>query len=194
MPFDWGFLEWHWRVNDLAQRVSWARRNAPRDVFTFIAVFGVRPVASLITFSLQPIDRLARLLGRLSIIFVGWGLILFFFITVAWLPFLGLLAGSSWLWLRFPITRPLLLLPGSILSLTLTAFLMIVPDPEKKPNYVDIAKHWPLTWYIWRPPEQYYIDEGISDANNPYVWERAFGDTKRKDPLESEEPTKYDPL
>jgi hypothetical protein len=194
LPVDWGALEWHWRVPDILDRIRWSRRNPPSDIFTLLAISIVYHLGKLIEVVMLPVDYASRKLGQLSVLFVGWGLILFFLMTALWIPFWGLLMGSSWLWLRYPLTRPLLLIPGVPFALILTIVLMLVPDPEKQKRYVSIAQVWPLTWNLWQPPEQYYIDEGVSDDDNPYAWERAFGSAESATAAAAAaEPQKYDP-
>ena len=183
-------MTWLWKVPDFKTRVAYARRTAPGDVFTQLARLLVNPITILLALVLAPVDYAARQLGRLSVIFVGWGLIFFFFLTLLWFPLWGMLAGSSWLWLNYAWTRPLLLLPGAALSIVLTVFLMLVPDPEKHPKYVTIAQEWPLTWLLWRPTFAYFDEHGINDPDiNPYEWERLFGDQTEAEPIAE----KYDP-
>ena len=162
--------------------MAFARRNAPSDIFTQLARFVVYYTSTLLIFVLRPVDYLGRKffdvffqIGRVVGFFFVFGLLFFMILSALWIPFWGLLAGSSWLWLKQGWTRPILLLPGMALSLALTVILMLVPDPDKQPKYVTIAQEWPLTWNLWYPPRAYFEEHNIWDSDvNPYEAERLF--------------------
>ena len=175
-------MTWLWKVPDMRTRVDFARRNAPSDIFTQIARLIVYYAASFVIFVLKPVDYVGRLI--FSIFFhigtvVGFLLVVpllfFFLLSAAWIPFWGLLVGTSWLWLRQAWTRPILLLPGVALSLVLTVILMLIPDPEKHPRYVTITREWPLTWNLWYPPLVYFEEHNIWNPEiNPYEADRIY--------------------
>jgi len=183
-------VTWLWKTSDLKTRVAFARSSAPGDIFTKLARLIVNPITVFLVLVLGPVDFAARQLGKLSLVFAAWGLIFFFTLTVLWLPLWGLLTGSSWLWLNYAWTRPILLLPGAALSIALTLILIVIPDPEKHPKYVTIAQEWPLTWTLWHPPVAYFDEYDIKDPDiNPYEWERLFGEQAKQEPTAG----KYDP-
>lgn|GEM_PF-1473051 len=183
-------MTWLWKVPDLRTRVAFARKTAPGDIFTQLALVILHPITALLAMILAPVDFAARQLGKLSLVFAAWGLIFFFVLTALWMPFWGMLTGSSWLWLNYPWTRPILFLPGAALSIVLTVFLMIVPDPQKHPKYVTMAQVWPLTWQLWHPPLAYFEEYGIDDPDlNPYKVDQTFGSK----PNQESAPRKYDP-
>lgn len=66
--------------------------------------------------------------------------------------------GASWLWLRAWYLRPLLLVPGVVISLLAHLYVMLAPEPERDAKYskLSISDEWPLTWYLLRPPAEYY--------------------------------------
>ena len=175
-------VTWLWKVPDMRTRVEFARRNAPGDIFTQIARFIVYYVSALLIFVLKPVDYVGRKLFSLAFhvgtvvgFFYVFGLLFFMLLSAVWIPFWALLVGSSWLWLRQPWTRPILLLPGMALSLALTVVLMLVPDPEKHPKYVTITQEWPLTWNLWYPPLVYFEEHNIWNPDvNPYEAERLY--------------------
>lgn len=179
-------MTWLWKVPDLRTRVDYARRNAPGDIFTQIARLVVYYASALIIFVLKPVDYLGRSIftiafhfGTVIGFFYVFGLLFFLVLSALWIPFWGLLVGSSWLWLKQAWTRPILLLPGMALSLALTVILMLVPDPEKHPKYVTIAQEWPLTWNLWYPPPVYFEEHNIWDPDvNPYEADRLFENLK----------------
>ena len=192
-------MTWLWKVPDLRTRIEFARRTAPQDVFTQIARLIVYYAAVSLIFVLTPVDYVGRSIGKaiLSIgrvigIFFVFGLLFFMLLSALWIPFWGLLVGSSWLWLNQAWTRPILLLPGVVLSIILTAVIMLVPDPEKNPKYVTLTREWPLAWTLYYPPPVYFEEHNIWDPDvNPYEADRLFRSYQKRE----EEPVarKYDP-
>lgn len=162
--------------------MAYARRNAPDDFFTQIARFIVYYTAVLFIFVLKPIDYVGRSIFRLAFhvgtvvgFFLVFPLLFFMILSALWIPLWGLLVGSSWLWLKYAWTRPILLLPGMALSMVLTVILMLIPDPEKHPKYVTITQEWPLTWNLWYPPLVYFEEHNIWNPDiNPYEADRLF--------------------
>ena len=175
-------MTWLWKVPDLRTRVDFARRNAPGDIFTQIARFIVYYTSALFIFVLRPVDYVGRSIFKVAFhvgtvvgFFLVFPLLFFLILSALWIPFWGLLVGSSWLWLNQAWTRPILLLPGVALSIVLTVILMLVPDPEKHPKYVTIAQEWPLSWSLWNPPLVYFEEYNIWDPDvNPYEADRIF--------------------
>ncbi len=175
-------MTWLWTVPDLKTRIDYARRNAPGDMFTQFARFVVYYAAAFFIFVLKPIDYIGRSvfsfafhIGRVVAFFYVFGLLFFFLLSAVWIPFWGLLVGSSWLWLNYGWTRPFLLLPGVALSMALTVILMLIPDPEKQPKYVKITQEWPLSWNLWYPPRVYFEEHKIWNPDvNPYEADRLF--------------------
>ncbi len=195
-------MTWLWKIPDMRTRVEFARRNAPGDLFTMIARFVVYYIARVLILVLKPVDYLGQSLfkiifhlGRVLGLFYIGGLLFFMLLSALWIPFWGMLVGSSWLWLNYGWTRPILFIPGMILAVALTIVLMLVPDPEKQPKYVTIAQEWPLTWNLWYPPVVYFEKHNIWDPDvNPYEANRLF-ELLKGQKSERSEPTarKYDP-
>ena len=81
-----------------------------------------------------------------------------------WWPFLLLLAGTSWLWLQGWFLRPVLIIPGVLISALADLYVMLAPEPEKagKLAKLSIAEEWPLSWYLMKPPAEYY--EGMTET------------------------------
>ena len=86
---------------------------------------------------------------------VTFGLYLLLY-SLIWMPFFGLLMGTSWLWIRFQYLRPILAIPGLVLAITGDLVLMCAP-PATTPNdtndrllQASLAEEWPLSWMIWR--------------------------------------------
>jgi hypothetical protein len=75
-------------------------------------------------------------------------------LSVVRLPFLAIIVGSSWLWLKAPWLRPLLLvilLP--LFSMLVYLALALLPDYKKGDKYWNLAlcDSWPLSWLLLRP-------------------------------------------
>lgn len=192
-------MTWLWKVPDLRTRLEFARTNAPSDTLTQAACRIVYHTVRFIALILFPIDYAARSLGKLfdnlgrflGIFYVG-SLLLYLLLSILWLPFWGMLVGSSWLWLNHAWTRPILLLPGAVLSMAMTIFLMFVPDPQKQSGYVSFTREWPLTWTLWNPPPSYFQKYDILDPDvNPYEAERLLNEQAKSEPDAA--PRKYDP-
>jgi len=140
-------------INQTKYRISLAHTYAPSDILTKVArllVLGI--TAAFIV--LAPIEVVTTAIGGCLIGFTfGLG---YFVLSVIWWPFLALLLGTSWLWLRAWYLRPLLLLPSVIVALLATLYVMLTPDPEKDSKYMklSLAEEWPLSWYLLRPPAE----------------------------------------
>ena len=132
-------------------RIYIAGELRPRDRLTTTAL-ALTKVLIFPTIVLLPVAAITTFVGRgLRYLFFGGYDLLF---LVLWLPFMGLLAGTSWLWLRMPITRPLLLIPGPILAVISHTFSMLLPDKfDTKYGRSALADIWPLSWYVLVPPD-----------------------------------------
>ena len=136
-------------------RVAFARVHSPTDLATLIARLVVGRVTLVLSYLLFPFDKVAQLIGK-GLTAVVLGFLVLIILHGVWLPIWGLLVGTSWLWLRYSLSRPVLLLPGMILAIGAHIFFMLIPDPQKVPSYASIAREWPLTWNLWSPPQAYF--------------------------------------
>ena len=148
-------MSWLWGVDDLDLRLTFARANEPADFLTVLARMLLPAVTGVLTLALFPVDKIMRLVGRaLTALILG----LFVLIGIhglwfiIWIP----LMGTSWLWLRYPWTRPVLFLPGLLIATVGHIFLMLVPDPQKNAKYMLMTREWPLSWHLWKPSEAYF--------------------------------------
>ena len=151
-------MTYRWRVEDLAERVAFARTHSPTDLFTLIARYVVSQTTSLLALVLLPISMLTRLIGRLLTIFVIT-LILFLALDIVWLVIWGLLMGSSRLWLASSWLRPILILPGMFIAILAHLYIILAVDPQKDPNYWTVVREWPLTWHLYKPPTAYFTEQ-----------------------------------
>jgi len=151
-----------WRqISDMNYRISLAKAHAPKDIFTKTATLLLK-VVTWVSLILTPVEIVTTALGGclIAITFGLFSLVL----SVIWFPFLWLLLGTSWLWLRAWYLRPVLLVPGVLVSALANIYVMLAPEPEKDAKYakLSIAEEWPLTWYLIKPPAEYY--EGKSET------------------------------
>lgn len=134
---------------DLAVQI--AHVEGPKDIFTTTAM-GLSVVLRLIlAIPVTLMEIPLTFLGGCAIS-LTFGLLLIP-LTVLWLPQLGLLVGTSWLWLRVPILRPLLLLPGVLVAVIADTYVALMPDPEKDSKYakLTLATEWPLSSLLLQP-------------------------------------------
>ena len=73
-------------------------------------------------------------------------------LSAVWLPFLGFLLGSSWLWLKVPFFRPLLL-PGVIIARLANVYVSLVPkmgEHYQKVLKMTLCDSWPLSLIVFQ--------------------------------------------
>ncbi len=78
--------------------------------------------------------------------------------SLVWMPIFGGLLGTSWMWLKAPPLR-LVLLPAGLLLVFLGEVLLMVAPPPIPADYQErwekatILEEWPLSWLVfdfWR--------------------------------------------
>jgi hypothetical protein len=144
-------------------RISLAQKYAPTDILTKTAVVSVKVVTSALVV-LLPVQMVTTAIGGCLLALTLDLLTLL--LTLIWWPFLALLLGTSWLWLRVSYLRPILLVPGVLISTLAHLYVMLAPEPEKDVKYakLSIAGEWPLSWYLVRPPAEYYGERAQSES------------------------------
>ena len=152
-------MTWLWEAEDLDLRVAYIRAHGPSDFVTLLARYVASRVNWALALILTPVDKIVQVLGHVMFIFAVIPLMLLLLLTIVWFPVWGALVGTSWLWLRYSWARPILIIPGILVSFVATIFVMLVPDPQKKPEYVILMQEWPLSWEVFRPSEEYYESE-----------------------------------
>jgi hypothetical protein len=152
------------QINDMNYRIELAKKKSPSDFFTFVAKILVKVFTSILVI-LIPLQLLTTAIGGCAIS-MTFGLLLVI-LTIIWWPFLMLLLGTSWLWLKAWYLRPILLFPGILIAFISHLYIMLIPEPQKDAKYskLSISDEWPLSWYLMKPPKEYYSDNS-SDANN----------------------------
>ncbi len=155
-------MSYRWDISDWDLRITFARMGSPADTLTAAARFIVVAITSILMLLLFPIDKAMRLIGRV-LLYIPFIFVIAFFmlmiLDIIWLPIWGMLVGSSWLWLKYPVARPFLFLPGMILAIAALIYIMLSPDPQKNPKYKLLPQEWPLCWLLWSPSPEYFDEK-----------------------------------
>ena len=156
-------------IQDIEGPSALARQHGPQDIFTRAAQISMK-VGSAALLILIPVQFVTTAVGG-CLIALTFGLFAIL-LSLIWLPFLGLLLGSSWLWLKVPLLRPILLVPGVLVALVADAYVMLAPEPEADAKWakLTLAGEWPLSWLISFPPDEWYGDVSELDLS-----EREYG-------------------
>lgn len=143
-------------TSDIEVRIALARAHGPKDIFTVgaLAINHFFEILAVVLIPVQIVTTLASgcLLGVFRILIVP--------LNAIWMCFSGLLLGTSWLWLNAPYLRPFLLVIGLIVAITAHLFVQLISNPDgPSDRYVKMALSglWPLSWYLLKPPPEYYI-------------------------------------
>ena len=149
------------QINDMAYRINLAKTHAPKDILTKTATLLLK-VVEWVWLIFTPVEIVTTALGG-CLIAITFG-VLSFVLTLIWWPFFLLLLGTSWLWLRASYLRPILLVPGVLVAALASLYVMLAPEPEKEAKFakLSIAEEWPLSWYLMKPPAEYY--EGSAET------------------------------
>ena len=81
-------------------------------------------------------------------------------LNLLWMPFLGFVIGSSWLWIKVPVSRPFLLIPGVLLSAIANLYVALVPDmgeSYQKQLKMALCDNWPNSYLVWKVSLQYRV-------------------------------------
>ena len=134
---------------DTLSRANIVRTTEPYDIFTRITtLIGLAmriPVVCALTFPLVLITFVLGIILSVPLL----GLVLLSLANVIWLSMLGLLMGSSWLWIKVPILRLLLLLPGIAIANMAYLFVILIPDmgeKYQKATKLAICETWPKSY------------------------------------------------
>lgn len=172
-------LDWK-EINDMEYRIRLARLNAPKDIVTKIAFWSYTIIGALIGIITLPLSWVAKNLGGCLAIFT-FG-ILFFILEILWLPFFMFILGTSWLWLHAWYTRPLLLIPGILVSLLANIYISLTPGPDGNSTHskLSIIDSWPLSWYLLKPPAMYYEAQIVKRQDVETLAPRAYVESINK--------------
>lgn len=140
------------RSNEIVNHlVKEAQRIGPRDPLTLGAYLingGLRLILFPINLVLVPPCTFILGIG-VMITFSALLLLL----SAIWFPLLGIILGSSWLWLRAPISRPVLILPGVIVAVVSDVYVSLVPDMGEKYQKLlklGICDSWPYSLIVFQ--------------------------------------------
>ena len=136
-----------------------AMASGPHDRFTIVAI-GLRTILNFVlmipTFILMMPSALILGFLPFRVLLVPLGLL--------WTPFFGFIFGSSWLWIKVPKSRPLLLIPGVLVSSVAKIYAALVPDivGETYPKQLKmtLCDTWPYSYLVWGI-SLHYRDAGV---------------------------------
>lgn len=153
-------------ISDMEYRISLAKAHAPKDVLTKIAILSLKLITTIFIV-LLPLQMVTTAIGG-CLIAITFGILLFV-LSVIWWPFMILLLGTSWLWLHAWYLRPILLVPGVLIATLADLYIMLTPDPERDSKHakLSIAGEWPLSWYLIKPPAEYYRRQVDIESKEP---------------------------
>ena len=146
-------------VNEI---IAEAMRIGPKDSFSRIA-FMSRSIFGYLFFPtviLIPITT--TILALLS--FISFGLLLLP-LSLIWMVFLGFTLGTSWLWIKVPITRPVLIIPGIVIPTLGGIYVSLIPDMGEhfqKHLKMGLTDSWPYSYLIWQISRHDYTDDDMS--------------------------------
>ena len=123
--------------------------SQPHHGFTRIALVINKSISTVLFFPVFPIQLVTTFIfGILTTITFG----LFAWVTtVIWILFLGPLLGLSLLWLKIPLFRPILLIPGVLWANASNICATIFPamgEWDARKIKLDLCGVWPLSWRL----------------------------------------------
>jgi len=131
--------------------VEEAQRIGPKDPLS-IGAYGLNAILRIIILPINLIlvPPFTLVLGILVTVTFG---ILLMILSLVWLPLSGLILGSSWLWIKVPITRPFLFLPGIAVAVVSDVYVSLIPDMGEK--YQKLLKlgfcdSWPYSFLVYQ--------------------------------------------
>lgn len=132
--------------------LAYARSQGPFDSLTRLTQNPIlQAVFNLLSFPIVLLQLVTTfILGILATVTFGLALLP---LNLVWLLFLGGLLGSSWLWIRAPLSRPILLIPGILWSNVSRWFASLVPemgDWEARAMKQALCESWPHSYHIIR--------------------------------------------
>ena len=130
--------------------LAYAKSQGPFDPLTrFTQHLAVQAVLNLLYIPFIPIQIVSTAsLGCISSLTLGIPLIL---LSALWLPVVGGVVGSSWIWINVPATRPFLLVPGLMWAFLARAFAACTPEMgewDARATKQAICESWPHSYHI----------------------------------------------
>ena len=135
------------------QLIAWAEEVGPRDWPTRCADF-LQSTLELVLFPVFLVTPMATfILAAATVLSFG---LLTLALAIGWWIALIILLSSSLLWLKVPLIRPLLLVPGAIFAQLAALFIGCCPDMgarEAKAMKAAICHSWPRSLLLLEPPQ-----------------------------------------
>ena len=141
-----------YRLREAEYKILLSDQN---DKFTSTTVLINQSTGSVLAIPTYPIQLITTgVLGVLNV--VSFGLITLIGSVIWWIFLLPLL-GYSWLWLKLPIIKPLLFLPGILWARISGIYVSLMPamgEWEARHLKLALCDYWPVSWYILKPPDE----------------------------------------
>lgn len=119
------------------------------DLFTHVARNTNQVINTIIGVPLFPIQLITTFVfGLLAQLTFG---IFLWISSVIWMIFLGILLATSWLWLKVPLLRVILFIPGIIWAVISSIFATLMPcmgEFDARKIKLDLCNIWPLSWNL----------------------------------------------
>lgn len=87
-------------------------------------------------------------------------------LSLVWLPFLGYLLGTGWLWIKIPVLRPFLIIPSVLVAVVGNIYVAFMPDMGErfqKQFKGVLCDSWPYSWLIFQLSKELYRDDRGDD-------------------------------
>lgn len=135
-----------------------AKELGPNDPLTKAAWV----IQKIFIFPTMPLLLIAIIVKNLLGLLAGctFGLLLLP-LSLIWLPFFGYALGTSWLWIKFPILRPILLIPSVLINTIGVTYVAFIPDmgePFQKALKGALCDSWPYSWHIHQLSKELYTE------------------------------------
>jgi len=136
--------------------LEYARSQGPFDPLTRFAQHPI--IQTVLNFLSIPIILVqivsTFVLGILHTLTFGLALLPLY---ALWFLFLGGVVGSSWLWIKVPVMRPILLVPGILWATVSKWFAACMPEMgewESRATKQAVCESWPHSYHIMRMPKE----------------------------------------
>ena len=140
------------QIGHLEEHIGMLRSKHLVDILD-VAAYAIVKVWSWAVLVLRPIGWITSLIIWGVIFLPILRLLVLVILDLLWHPMLGILLGTSWLWFRVRLLRPLLILPGILTAMIASSYLTIVGvEREQYARFqkLSLAEDWPLTWFLMK--------------------------------------------
>lgn len=146
--------------------VDRARADGPRSILNNVAI-GLHIALGFVFFPLIPVQFVTTfVLGLLDVI--TFGILGILLAAVFWWPFFGFLLGTSLLWGKVGIARPVLLLPGVVVAEVAHAVVALMPahgEWQARGLKLALCESWPHSHHVLTEVKRQAVSESAESGN-----------------------------